>query len=410
MEFFSASGVYMNNFNHFFHLPTPNLAMRYLLLSLFLAPALLMAQGINFEHGSWNEILAKAKSENKLIFLDAYASWCGPCKMMAKQTFTNADVAQYYNANFINAKIDMEKGEGPELAEKFGIQAYPTLLFIDAEGMVVHRALGYHEAAPFIELGKAANDPANNQRGLDKRYAAGERSPEFLKSYLAAKAANSDPNVSKIAEEFLATQKDWSTADNMEIILRYANDPKSKAYEYFQENRAKFAAQFGEDACAEKSQTALSEYLQGNMEAPMGEIQDNIRRIVGGTDGDKLAAYFPVIYYQNSGETDKYAQAAVDYFDKFPPDNWSELNEMAWSFYQNVDDPKMLEKALGWAKKSVAMEANYYNTDTLAALYYKTGKKKQALKEAKKAIEMAKKSGDDYSGTEELIKQIKGDK
>ncbi|HNL37511.1 MAG TPA: hypothetical protein PKH43_00210, partial [Saprospiraceae bacterium] len=115
-------------------------------------------------------------------------------------------------------------------------------------------------------------------------------------------------------------------------------------------------------------------------------------------------------YFQNTGETDKYAQAAVDYFDKFPPDNWSELNEMAWSFYQNVDDPKMLEKALGWAKKSVAMEANYYNTDTLAALLYKTGKKKQALKEAKKAIELAKKSGDDYSGTEELIKQIKGDK
>ncbi|MBL7802428.1 MAG: DUF255 domain-containing protein [Saprospiraceae bacterium] len=381
--------------------------MRYLLFSLLLAPAVLFAQGITFEQGSWNTILAKAKSENKLIFLDAYAAWCGPCKMMTKQTFTNAEVAKYYNANFVNAKIDMEKGEGPDLADKYSVQAYPTLLFIDGDGNVVHRALGYHDADPFIELGKTANDPAKNQRNLEKRYTDGDRSPEFLKSYLAAKAANSDPNVSQIANEYLATQKDWSTEDNMEIILRFANDPSSKSFDYFADNRAKFTEKFGEDAVAEKSQTALGEYLQNNMDAPMADIQKNIGRIVGGEEGAKLSAYFPVIYYQNTGEIDLYAKAAVDYFDKFPPDNWSEWNEMAWSFYENVDDPKMLETALGWAKKSVAMEANYYNTDTLAALYYKTGKKKQALKEAKKAIELAKKSGDDYSGTEELIKKIK---
>lgn len=380
--------------------------MRNLLFLLLFAPAALMAQGIAFEHGTWAETLAKAKSENKLIFLDAYAAWCGPCKMMAKQTFMDAEVAKYFNASFVNAKIDMEKGEGPDLAEKYTVQAYPTLLFLDAEGMVVHRALGYHDAAQFIELGRAANDPAKNQRSLDQRYASGDRNPEFLKNYLAAKAASSDPSVSQIATDYLATQSDWSNADNMEIILRYANDPMTKPFDYFLTNRAKFTEQFGEEAVQEKSQTALGEYLQNHIDAPMGEIQGMIRKIVGGADGEKLAEYFPVIYYQNTGDMTKYAETAVAYFGKYPPDNWSELNEMAWSFYQNVEDPKMLEKAVEWSKKSIAMDANYYNTDTLAWLYYKLGKKKQAKKEAKKAIELAKKSGDDYSGTEELLQKL----
>ena len=92
------------------------------------------AQGINFEHGTWDEILAKAGKEGKIVFMDAYTTWCGPCKMMSKSTFTDARVAEFYNKNFICAKIDMEKGEGPALSERYGVQAYPTLLFVNASG------------------------------------------------------------------------------------------------------------------------------------------------------------------------------------------------------------------------------------------------------------------------------------
>ena len=385
--------------------------MRSLFTVLLLASAgLLSAQSIAFENSAWADILAKAKKENKLIFLDAYAAWCGPCKMMAKQTFTDAEVAKFYNASFVNAKIDMEKGEGPDLAEQFQVQAYPTLLFVDAEGGVVHRALGYHDAAQFIELGRAANDPAKNQRGLDQRYARGDRDPQFLTEYLAAKAASSDPNVGQIAAEYLATQKDWGTPANMEIILQYANDPASKPFEYFLDNRAKFTEAYGEEAVQNKGFAAIGTHLENNPDAPMAQTQTMIRKILGGAEGDKMAAYYPVMFYQQTGDMAQYATAAVAFFTQFPPDNWSELNEMAWSFYENVDDKKMLEQALEWAKKSVALEANYYNTDTLAALYYKLGNKKQALKHAKKAIELAKKSDADYSATEELIEKIKAKK
>src|SRR3954471_13635384 len=87
---------------------------------IFLASAALAQnRSIEFDHGTFAELLARAKKENKMIYIDCYTSWCGPCKWMAKNVFTNDTVADFYNNNFVNAKIDMEKGEGIELAQKY---------------------------------------------------------------------------------------------------------------------------------------------------------------------------------------------------------------------------------------------------------------------------------------------------
>jgi len=111
---------------------------------------------INFEKGNWQAALDKAKKENKLIFLDAYTMWCRPCIMMAKDIFTLDKVADYYNGNFINVTMDMEKGDGPAVGKKYKIAAYPAFLFIDGNGNVVHKGGGYQEAKEFIDLGKGA--------------------------------------------------------------------------------------------------------------------------------------------------------------------------------------------------------------------------------------------------------------
>ncbi len=119
--------------------------------------------GINFFQGSWNEALAEAKRTGKPIFLDAYAAWCGPCKWMAKNTFTDAAVGEYFNANFVNLKIDMEKGEGPNLASKFRVRAYPTLVFINANGDVIEKVEGARQASDFVDLGKKVIKKWKNQ-------------------------------------------------------------------------------------------------------------------------------------------------------------------------------------------------------------------------------------------------------
>lgn len=112
-------------------------------------------KGIVFYEGNFEAALAKAKAENKIIFLDAYASWCGPCKKMAANVFTDEKVGEYFNANFINLKIDMEKGEGPSIASKYPVQYYPTLFFIDSNGKLLKKVIGYHDDSQLIKEAKS---------------------------------------------------------------------------------------------------------------------------------------------------------------------------------------------------------------------------------------------------------------
>jgi thiol:disulfide interchange protein len=111
--------------------------------------------GIQFHKGTWSEALALAKKENKLVFLDISASWCGPCKKLKANTFTDAEVGKYYNSTFINVELDGEKGEGINLARKYGVRGYPTLLFINPNGEIVQGTAGYHNAKQFLELGQS---------------------------------------------------------------------------------------------------------------------------------------------------------------------------------------------------------------------------------------------------------------
>jgi thioredoxin 1 len=108
---------------------------------------------INFIENSLPEALKQAAAKNKYIFVDAYAIWCGPCKMLKATTFKNNKVAQFYNSNFINVAIDMEKGDGPQLAAQWGLQAYPTLIILNAKGKPVFGTVGFINADELIKFG-----------------------------------------------------------------------------------------------------------------------------------------------------------------------------------------------------------------------------------------------------------------
>lgn len=113
------------------------------------------SEGIKFHKGTWVEVLQIAQKEKKLIFLDIYATWCGPCKKLKANTFSNSEVGNFYNSTFINVALDGENGEGLELARKYGVRGYPTLLFIDAKGKLVSGTSGYHNPSEIIALGES---------------------------------------------------------------------------------------------------------------------------------------------------------------------------------------------------------------------------------------------------------------
>ncbi len=110
-------------------------------------------KGIHFIEEDWNNALAEAKKQKKLIFFDAYTSWCGPCKLLKRNTFPDKNAGDFFNKNFINVAVDMEKGDGPALAQQYGVNAYPTLIIADAEGKLVTYTQGYMKPKQLIEFG-----------------------------------------------------------------------------------------------------------------------------------------------------------------------------------------------------------------------------------------------------------------
>lgn len=120
-------------------------------------------QGIKFEKGTFAEILAKAKAQKKLVFMDVYASWCGPCKRMAAEVFTQKKVGDYFNATFVNAKFDAEVGEGRTIAARYGVNAYPTFLLLNGDGKLVGKMVGGSPADEFIRQVKELKAKADAQ-------------------------------------------------------------------------------------------------------------------------------------------------------------------------------------------------------------------------------------------------------
>lgn len=375
--------------------------------ALLLAANVFAQGGIKFSEGKWNDLLAKAKAQNVLIFVDAYTTWCGPCKMMSSQVFPEAEVGKFYNANFINVKMDMEKGEGIELAQQYQVMAYPTFLFVDGNGQIAHRSAGYRPAEDFIELGKTALDPEKRMGGMDARYARGDREPQFLYDYAMARYNAMAGNYVEVAEAYLATQQDWNTPEIMSMIFYLGDDPESSMFDYLVKNRTAFEENFGEDVVQGRLQQLIYQkaFAGGKSgEEALKEVDALLAKIMPG-EAAKLSASFRMEYYQSMGDVNSFAKAAADYLDKYPSMDPNELNNVAWAFYENVGDKEMLKKALVWSQKSVALDNQYAYNDTLAALYFKLGDKKKGKKTAQKAIEIAKKSGEDYAGTEQLIQQ-----
>lgn len=111
-------------------------------------------KGIIFFKGTWKEALAQAKKENKPIFLDIYATWCGPCKQLKRTTFKDREVGTYFNSNFINVSIDGESDEGRLLAQKYQVNAYPTLLIIDQNGYQKTKSVGFLKPYILINFGR----------------------------------------------------------------------------------------------------------------------------------------------------------------------------------------------------------------------------------------------------------------
>jgi thioredoxin-related protein len=229
------------------------------LILFFLAALFLQnsyAAGIRFvENKTWKEIVAMAKKENKLIFLDGYATWCGPCKYMQEDIFTQTAVGNYFNARFINVKLDMEKGEGLVLSEKFDLTAYPTLFFINGNGELVHKYVGALDAGKFIALGKEASDPEKQFFTLKKKAATGKLSPSAFHDWLHV-AEKMKEDADSVAASYLSyAVYPLLEKEMLEIVLEHVQTLSEQQLRFLFDNRAKIQELTG------KSEEKLNEVL-----------------------------------------------------------------------------------------------------------------------------------------------------
>lgn len=377
------------------------------LLTIFCPIAVaLSAQGVQFETLNWQEALKKAHNEGKMIFLDGVTSWCGPCKMMAREVFPDSAVGAYFNRHFINLRYDMERGEGIDLSNRYAVWVYPSLLFVDSTGAVQHRSAGYHKPGELLELAQMALDSAHNLAAMERQYAAGNRHREFMQTFLKAKAAAFDPGADRIANEFLKTEDDYSIPENMDLIINHIEDPYSHGFQYLLRNRDTFETKFGKREVKARIESVFENYLQSHPELQLGEVQ-RLYMTLYPERGEIMASRYRLDYYLQKGFTEDFVRSALDHYARYPSEDSDELDEIASIFAEEVSDTQQLKTALGWSRHAIALHETYYERFTEARLLAKLGKRKEAKKSAKRALQMGQDEGEDTLPIEDFLESMK---
>lgn len=239
--------------------------------SILLGATVLSSQAqTEFRHISFDEALAASKQENKPVFIDFFTTWCGPCRKMSTQVFPQKEVGDYMNATFIPLKLDAEN-EAPDLALKYGIQAYPTYIIVDGDGNEMARFTGAMEAGEFVDKLQASLDPERQPARIRERYAAGERDPKLVDAYamLFMEARDEDSGFKVIDDYYKSLgDADRLKPENNFLFTKYTIDLNNDRAAFMMVNRDKFAPENAKDVnrhLARLYNSELNKYFSGYM-------------------------------------------------------------------------------------------------------------------------------------------------
>lgn len=354
--------------------------------------------GIRFSKGSLlSDALAQSKKEGKLVFIDCYTTWCGPCKHLAKEIFPQKEVGDFYNSHFINLSFDMEKGEGLKIREKYAVKAYPTLLFLNAEGETVHVGVGSMPANEFIELGKTALDDTRNLLSISSKMKAGDKSLQTLKLYLETNryADNADTLITEYLKT--ATDEEKLSQDAWQLFKKHITDIDNDQFQYFIKHRSAYEQKFGKAEVDNKIIYGFGYYQQ--------KYKADLQKATSVQSIDPLLySKFLVMrdfsvatYEQRSNKTDKakwtdYIAKAKLYvvLDNVQP---MAINDICWNIYESYrtfNDIATLKLASDWQEKAhKALPNNHPINDTYAHILFDLGFVKEAIEHEALAIKVA---------------------
>ena len=380
---------------------------RLIIFCLFAISASLSAQGIDFVHEDLEAAMQAAKEQDKLLFVDAYTTWCGPCKRMAKNVFTQTAAGDFYNANFVNLKLDMEKGQGPSFARKFRVGAYPTLLFLDPNGDLVFQSVGAKGLDGFLEIGKTALSKYDESGKYEEAYEKGDRSYDLVFNYVKAlnKAGKSSL---RAANEYLRSQSDLSTENNLMFILEATTEADSRIFDYLVEYKNQIAAIAGEDlierkvqkACLRTAKKAIEFESEDLLLEALNKANEHAAQL---TESDRLNWAFDYFLVMEDGT------GLLSFINRAPLTwNASTSHHFASTVLQRFEThPELMLLAERKAEDSCKSDKNSWEHQfVLAQIYLHNEKSKKARKAAKKALDLAGDNSKPVSEIERFIQSI----
>jgi thiol-disulfide isomerase/thioredoxin len=438
--------------------------MKKILTTIFLSFTILSnyAQEINFEKGSWQEVVAKAKAQNKPIFIDFFTTWCGPCKELEQKVYSKPEVIQKMNANFINFKIDAEKGEGPDLARKFDVSAYPFLVWADKNQNVLLTDAGY---MPVNEFLKSVDNALNQYRegrleDYETQYRAGKRDGNFLADFINKRHAMVMDNRELVEQYLLAIPASEQTSEKtLKLLSENTFTLNGKAIEFLQ-NQAVFK-RYG-ISTLETVSTTMMEYFRNTLRTKNLDLLEKLAGLnlkLNPVEAGRQNERYRMEFYKSTNNTPKYLETAQNLADKYLMNvskeelnkqnlahfqefmlpyrtgkqdsvkigkvrfdamkklhsryasiNFaSDLDGLAEEFYKNVSEKVVLQKAIMWSKRANEIDETPDYWNTYAHLLYKMGIKSEAIVAEEKALNLAKTlKGLTFKYEEELAKMKDG--
>ncbi|GAA4304688.1 thioredoxin family protein [Aestuariibaculum suncheonense] len=350
---------------------------------------------IDFKSGSFSELKEIAKQENKLIFIDCYTSWCAPCKWMDKNVFVKKDVFEFYNASFINTKIDMEKGEGPSIAKAYGVTSFPTYLFINSEGELIHKSGSKMRAEAFIEQGNNALNPKKSLGLLEKKYESNNITNEEIVDYLLALNQIRAPKTQDILNDLLSrVDSVWlKSQSGWKLINSFVYEASSPLYHLLENNTSYFigiAGQEGVNSVYQKVlQRRMYQSINDKNEALFLRQLDSLKQL---TNNSRDLSIIHCSYYVNSGDANAFIETSNYYVDNFLQTDPETIAFIANSTtYKGEEQNKNILKQAGYLiGKAYNMNPNDYGiVGTYARINSLLGNKQEAVKAAKIAVKMA---------------------
>jgi thiol-disulfide isomerase/thioredoxin len=352
----------------------------------------LTAQGIEFFTGSWDEALAAAEAENKLIFVDAYADWCAPCKLMDRQVFPQQEVGSFFNEHFINVQYDMEKAESADFRRTHSATAYPTLLFIGPDNVLVHRVVGARQSAQLIRDGEVALSKVDRLEQLQTSYEA-TPSAETAYPYVRALIRKGEPHLRVANEELRRPGTDFTAPATLRLIYVSATEADSRIFDLLLKHRQAIAELYGREEVGAQARRAVratfDKGLEYRSEDLLATAADKLSRL-DPEAGKRLAYEADLAYAQLGSDQRAVIKAAKIYLRKGAAGDADRLRRLASDLRQSdfINYTQVIDLVVdAYTAAAEVSEEGWRDYYRLAQFLQDRQRYEQALKAAETALE-----------------------